>query len=70
MPVVRRVDPVTKEHLEVDYVSGWIHPFSLGYLSEFWNGACGSVPVAWAELPRGEEAMKLVKAFEKPPVTA
>jgi len=44
---------------------GWIHPFSLGELSEFWNGACGSIPVAWAALPRGEDARVIVERFTK-----
>jgi hypothetical protein len=31
--------------------SGWIHPFTEGYLSDFWNGACGSVATHWMALP-------------------
>jgi hypothetical protein len=30
---------------------GWIHPFSDGRLSTFWNGGCGSVPTHWMPLP-------------------
>lgn len=30
---------------------GWIHPFSNGRLSDFWNGACGSVATHWQPLP-------------------
>jgi hypothetical protein len=44
---------------------GWIHPFTTGELSSFWNGACGSVPVAWAKLPHGEEAGAVVDRFER-----
>jgi hypothetical protein len=33
-------------------VPGWIHPFSSGDLSLFWNGACGSVATHWMPLPR------------------
>lgn len=47
------------------YVSGWIHPFTTGELSEFWNGACGSIPVAWAALPKGEAARTIVETFKK-----
>jgi len=43
---------------------GWIHPFSTMELSSFWNGACGSVPVAWARLPHGKDAAEIVKRFE------
>ena len=32
--------------------SGWIHPFTTGELSDFWNGACGSVATHWMPLPR------------------
>ena len=32
-------------------IPGWIHPFSDGALSPFWNGACGSVPTHWMPLP-------------------
>lgn len=31
--------------------SGWIHPFSDGYLSSFWNGGCGSIATHWMPLP-------------------
>jgi len=31
--------------------SGWIHPFSDGRLSTFWNGGCGSVATHWMPLP-------------------
>jgi hypothetical protein len=31
--------------------AGWIHPFSEGYLSPFWNGGCGSVPTHWMPIP-------------------
>lgn len=31
--------------------SGWIHPFSDGKLSSFWNGTCGSVATHWMPLP-------------------
>ena len=30
---------------------GWIHPFSHGLLSDFWNGSCGSVATHWMPLP-------------------
>lgn len=30
---------------------GWIHPFTDGRLSSFWNGGCGSVPTHWMHLP-------------------
>ncbi len=30
---------------------GWIHPFTTGYRSTFWNGGCGSVPTHWMPLP-------------------
>lgn len=30
---------------------GWIHPFSEGYLSPFWNGGCGSLPEYWMPIP-------------------
>lgn len=45
--------------------AGWIHPFTTGELSIFWNGGCGSVPVAWARIPRGEDARKIVEKFTK-----
>jgi hypothetical protein len=32
-------------------IPGWIHPFTNGRLSSFWNGACGSVATHWMELP-------------------
>ena len=67
VPVVRRIDPVTREWLEVDHVPGWVHPFTDGKLSEFWNGACGSVMVAWSELPRGEDARLVVEKFSRKP---
>ena len=44
---------------------GWIHPFSTGELSSFWNGACGSVPIAWKSLPHGNEAMDIVQRFSR-----
>lgn len=47
-----------------EFGSGWIHPFSSGELSSFWNGWCGSEPVAWQPLPHGEEAMAIVRHFE------
>lgn len=33
------------------FADGWIHPFSSGRLSSFWNGECGSVPTHWRTLP-------------------
>ena len=30
---------------------GWIHPFTTGELSSFWNGGCGSVATHWIPLP-------------------
>lgn len=30
---------------------GWIHPFSDGSASMFWNGGCGSIPTHWMPLP-------------------
>jgi hypothetical protein len=30
---------------------GWIHPFSDGRISPFWNGACGSIATHWKPLP-------------------
>ncbi len=32
--------------------SGWIHPFSDGRRSSFWNGGCGSVATHWMALPK------------------
>lgn len=46
------------------FYPGWIHPFSDMSLSTFWNGGCGSVPIAWASIPRGPEAMALVRRFD------
>lgn len=34
---------------------GWIHPFSDGSLSDFWNGACGSIATHWMPLPQPPE---------------
>ncbi len=34
------------------YTRGWIHPFSSGDLSSFWNGGCGSVATHWRPLPK------------------
>lgn len=31
---------------------GWIHPFSGGKLSPFWNGGCGSIAIGWVPLPK------------------
>jgi len=31
--------------------SGWVHPYTEGYLSEFWNGSCGSTATHWMPLP-------------------
>lgn len=39
---------------------GWIHPFSDGRLSTFWNGANGSLPVLWSPLPHGAELERLI----------
>lgn len=44
---------------------GWIHPFSTGELSVFWNGYNGSHAVAWCRLPHGEEAKRLVERFSE-----
>lgn len=30
---------------------GWIHPFTHGHLSDFWNGMVGSVATHWQPLP-------------------
>src|SRR5689334_8185532 len=30
---------------------GWIHPYSSGERSSFWNGACGSLPEFWMPIP-------------------
>lgn len=38
--------------------AGWIHPFSDGRLSSFWNGGCGSIAVYWMELPEPPEELK------------
>jgi hypothetical protein len=46
------------------FFPGWIHPFSDGGLSTFWNGANGSLPVAWAALPAGDELKALVARFK------
>lgn len=46
------------------FESGWIHPFTTGELSGFWNGDCGSVPVAWAALPDGQECRDIVTKFK------
>ena len=35
---------------------GWIHPFSDGRLSSFWNGGCGSVATHWMPLPEPPDA--------------
>ncbi len=32
---------------------GWIHPFSEGYLSSFWNGANGSTAKYWQPITAG-----------------
>jgi hypothetical protein len=45
------------------FYPGWIHPFSTMELSTFWNGANGSLPIAWAALPSGEELKTLVEKF-------
>lgn len=45
------------------FAPGWIHPFTTGERSEFWNGACGSVLVAWCALPRGEDARQIIEHF-------
>lgn len=42
---------------------GWIHPFSTGELSPFWNGACGSHAVAWCALPHGDDSRDIVERF-------
>lgn len=42
---------------------GWIHPFSTGELSVFWNGA--SHPVAWCKLPHEEDAKGLIERFSE-----
>ncbi len=34
-------------HDRGELVPGWIHPFSMGDLSSFWNGACGSKAEYW-----------------------
>lgn len=47
------------------FYPGWIHPFTQGELSTFWNGANGSVPVAWAALPNGEEAKAIIERYAK-----
>lgn len=36
---------------------GWIHPFSDGRLSSFWNGGCGSVVTHWMPLPPPPEVI-------------
>jgi hypothetical protein len=46
------------------FLPGWIHPFSTGEMSVFWNGANGSVPVAWASLPHDDDARQIVRRFE------
>lgn len=38
--------------LKRDPIPGWIHPYGNGELSDFWNGACGSVATHWMPLPR------------------
>jgi len=45
--------------------SGWIHPFSDGTLSTFWNGGSGSVAIAWTAIPHGEDAASLVARFRR-----
>lgn len=30
---------------------GWIHPFTDGVQSTFWNGGFGSIPTHWMPLP-------------------
>jgi hypothetical protein len=45
------------------FYPGWIHPFSMGELSTFWNGANGSLPIAWTALPSGDELKILLKTF-------
>lgn len=46
------------------FYAGWIHPFSGGELSTFWNGANGSLPIAWAALPKGDELEALLDRFK------
>lgn len=36
---------------EGDLRPGWIHPFSDGSASTFWNGANGSMPEYWMPIP-------------------
>ena len=52
------------------FFPGWIHPFTTGELSTFWNGANGSLPVAWARLPNGDEAKAVIERFGKYPLGA
>lgn len=55
---------VDRPHSTGEWGSGWIHPFSDAALSPFWNGFCGSEPVAWKPLPRGKDALAIVRHFE------
>jgi hypothetical protein len=36
--------------------NGWIHPFSMGELSTFWNGGAGSVAKYWMPIKWSPEA--------------
>lgn len=45
--------------------SGWIHPFSDGRLSLFWNGACGSQAVAWCRLPSKKRTESILALYAK-----
>ncbi|MBA9067175.1 hypothetical protein FHR71_000905 [Methylobacterium sp. RAS18] len=44
---------------------GWVHPYSNGERSPFWNGADGCGPVAWCLIPRGEAAREIVERFSR-----
>lgn len=52
-----------KEYANSGERVGWVHPFTTLELSTFWNGANGSLPVAWAALPHGAAAQAIVKNF-------